>query len=278
MALQGVKDLLVAFTKDDDRTTCAVPYALGLAREAEAHLSVQGISSKTVVAHVIASPAAQGLVADDNRRRLGLTQRAAESARLDAAALGVRCSADVAQLPPGEAAAALGRQARRHDLTIVDRPADLLSLPRAFVEEVIFASGRPAIVLPEGRAEFRLGHVMIAWDGSARAARALSGAMPLLRAAESVSVVAATELNKVAMIPGAEIAPHLARHGLETTVLDLDLNGRDAASALREQAHSRRTDLVVMGAFVHSWWRQVTLGGVTEAFLEDPPAPLFLCH
>jgi nucleotide-binding universal stress UspA family protein len=278
MSVQGIKDLFVGFTKDDDRVSCAVPYALSLARQAGAHLTVQGISSKIVVAHVLASEMAQGLVTEDNQRRLALAERAAEAARQDAAALGVPCTAQTVQLRLSDAAQEFGRQARMHDLTIMDRPSDLLSFPRALVEEALFASGRPAIVLPAGTTEFRLGHVMVAWDGSDRAARALGAAMPFLRAAERVSLVAASEPKKQAMIPGAEIAPHLARHGIEATLLDLDLKDRDPAEALRDQAHTTRTDLIVMGAFVHSWWRQVTLGGVTEAFLEDPPAPLFLCH
>ena len=278
MGISAIRDLLVGFTKDDDRASCAVPYALGLAREAGAHVTIQGISSRIVVSHVLASDLARGLVTDDNRRRLTLVAQAAEEARLEASARGIRCSAQSTQLPMLEASKAFGAQARVHDLTVLDRPSDLLSFPRALVEEVLFASGRPAIVLPEGSDTFRLGHAMVAWDGSAQAARAIGAAMPLLQAAESVTIVAVAEEEKGSLIAGAEIAPHFARHGIEADLLDLDTSGRDAAQTLRAQAHTKRTDLIVMGAFVHSWWRQVTLGGVTEAFLDDPPAPLFLCH
>ncbi|NNM73776.1 universal stress protein [Enterovirga sp. DB1703] len=276
--MEGVKNLLVGFTKDDDRTSCAVAYGLALAQEAGAHVTIQGVSSKIVVAQPIASSVAQGLVADDNRRRLALAEAAAEAARRDAAAKGVPCVAQTVQMRLTDAAAVFGRQARLHDLTIMDRPSDLLSFPRALLEEALFASGRPAIVLPEGRTDFRLEHVMVAWDGSARAARALNEAMPFLRAAESVSLVAASEKGKDEAIPGSEIAPHLARHGIEATLVDLPVGAGGAAETLRQQAQVRRTDLIVMGAFVHSWWRQVTLGGVTEDFLENPPAPLFLSH
>ena len=278
MAIEGLKNLLVGFTKDDARPSCAAAYAISLARQAGAHLTIQGLSARIVVAAVVATEFAQGLVADDNQRRLALAEAATDSARQDAAAQGVPCTSEAMQLPLTDAASALGRRARLHDLTIMDGPEDLLSFPRAMVEEVLFTSGRPAIILPRAAESFQPGHVMVAWDGSAAAARAVNEAMPFLRAAEEVSLVAVAEAKKEAMIPGSEIAPHLARHGVNATVVDLQPGTRDVATALREQAQTRRTSLIVMGAFVHSWWREVTLGGVTEAFLEKPPAPLFLAH
>jgi len=135
------------------------------------------------------------------------------------------------------------------------------------------------IVVPHDVNTFRAERVMIAWDGSARAARALNDALPFLQNAGTVEIVCVTgekDLSKA--VPGAEIAPHLVRHGIQAVVTDLAAQNGDAGESLRTHARLTRADMIVMGAFVHSRLRQMIFGGVTQSLLEAPPAPLFLSY
>jgi nucleotide-binding universal stress UspA family protein len=247
-----------------------------LAQAAQAHVTVQAVSTRLAIPQSALSDMGASLVAQENQRRVGAANNAAETCRRNAAAQGSSCTALAVHLPFSEAVSTFGRQSRLHDLTILDPGSDGLCLERALIEEVLFKCGRPVLVAPEGYEAFRLHHVMVAWDGSAQAARALNDALPLLAAAKTVNLVSIAEASKRDVLPGADIAPHLERHGVRATLVDLDASKSDVETLLRDQSHAHRTDLVVMGAYAHSWWREIVLGGVTRSFLGDPPAPLFL--
>lgn len=276
--LERIKDIHVVLCPDEGRTSAAAPFCFSLAQAAQAHVTVQAVSSKLAIPHSIISNVGSALVRDENKRRLDAVESIADACRKNAAAQGSLCTALTSQLPFHEAVSACGRQSRLHDLTVLDARADALRLERAVVEEVLFKCGRPVLLVPEGRDALRLGHAMVAWDGSAQAARALNDALPLLAAAQTVDLVSIAEPGKEAALPGAEIAPHLARHGVQARLVDLEATRKSAESILREQSHAHRTDLIVMGAYAHSWWREIALGGVTQSFVSDPPAPLFLSH
>jgi len=140
-------------------------------------------------------------------------------------------------------------------------------------------SGRPLLVVPQGREVFAGDRIIVAWDGSAKAARALNDALPLLRAATQVELVSVTgEKGLAHAVPGAEIAPHLARHGVTVNVLALPAMDGDVAETLRNHSHLTRADMVVLGAYVHSRLRETMLGGTTQSLLKDAPVPLFLSY
>lgn len=219
------------------------------------------------------------LVASENFRRRSLSELLAARARGDAASAGVVCTAESPHLAYTDLLDVFAAQARVHDLTVLDAEAVALNLDRGLIEKALFGSGRPLIVVPPGCETFAARRIIVAWDGSAQAARALNDAMPLLRAADAVEVVSvAGEKDLSNAVPGAEVAPHLARHGVEATVKDLVAHHGDVAETLRNQAGLYRADMLVMGAFAHSWIREVVLGGVTRSLLKESPVPLFLSH
>jgi nucleotide-binding universal stress UspA family protein len=171
------------------------------------------------------------------------------------------------------------RRARVHDLTIFDLEADALSLSRGFLEEALFNGGAPVLVVPPGCDTFRINNIVVAWDGSAKAARAVSDALPFLKAAQQVEIVCVSgEKDLSGAVPGAELAPHLTRHGIRCTVKDLVAQNGNAGETLRSQASLFRADLMVMGAFVHSRLRQLVLGGVTQSMLKNSSVPIMLSH
>ncbi|HMO28299.1 universal stress protein [Enterovirga sp.] len=276
--LERVKDIHVVLCPDEGRTGAAAAFGLSLAQAAQAHVTVQAASVRITIPHSIISNVGSALVREENKRRLEAAENTADACRKNAAAQGSACTALAFQIPFPEAVAACGRRSRLHDLTILDARADALRLERAVVEEILFKCGRPVLVVPEGHDAFRPGHAMVAWDGSAQAARALNDALPLLAAARTVSLVSVAEPGKEDALPGADIARHLSRHGIQVTLVDLKASQKNVESILRDQSHAHRTDLIVMGAYAHSWWREIALGGVTQSFIGDPPAPLFLSH
>jgi nucleotide-binding universal stress UspA family protein len=164
-------------------------------------------------------------------------------------------------------------------LTVLDAEPVAAAVDRGLIEAVLTESGRPLIIVPPDREAFAGTRIMVAWDGSAKAARALNDALPFLREAELVDLITVTgEKDLKNIVSGADIGPHLARHGVNVTVLDLPALDGDVAETLRNHARLTRADMIVMGAFVHSRLRQMVLGGTTQSLLKNCPVPLFLSY
>lgn len=170
--------------------------------------------------------------------------------------------------------------ARVNDLAVLDATDAENTADRTVIEDVLFDSGRPAVVIPRSGGNASPRRIAIAWDGSARAARAVKDALPFLIAAELVVAVTITgEKDLSRMAPGADLATYLARHGVQDCKLaTLAGAGGDVAARLRLFVAEEDIEMIVMGAFVHSRFREAVLGGVTRSMLDDAPVPLFLAH
>ena len=168
--------------------------------------------------------------------------------------------------------------ARVRDLTIVPVPE---SYDQWYAESVIFGSGRPTLVLPETPRSrpFELGTVAVAWDFSRTAARAISDAIPLLERAKKVRVVTVTNEKRLDTKRSAEeLAKNLARHGIDVQLNSVDANGRPVGEVLETYVLSNQVDVLVMGAYGHSKWREFILGGATKSLLSKPPLPILFSH
>ena len=280
MGLQNVKSILIGITAESDEAmSSALNYGLSLSRQAGAHASIHVVSVRLAVTYSPISDVAAGLVVAENNRLRGLAEATAENARQEAAAAGVPCTAEASQMDYNDLTSTFAIQARVHDITVLDGQAHALAIGHGLLEEVLFESGRPVIVVPRGIDAFSVKRVIVAWDGSAKAARALHDALPLLRDADQVELVSIVgEKDLSTALPGAEIAPQLARHNIKATILDLPAQKGDAAETLRQHASNVRADLIIMGAYAHSRLRQLILGGVTRSLLKSAPVPLFLSH
>jgi nucleotide-binding universal stress UspA family protein len=277
--LQNIRSILIGITEEGEagERSSALAYGLSLARQANAHVTVQAASLKLTLTHAFVSAFAEGLVAAENRRLDALARAAADSSQRAAAASGVACTTQAPQLAYPALIRSFSSLARAHDLTVLDAEPIALAVDRGLIEAVLMDSGRPLIVVPQGREAFAGGRIVVAWDGSAKAARALNDALPFLRAATQVELVSVTgEKDLEHTVPGAEIAPHLTRHGVTVNVLMLPVLDADVAETLRNHAHLTRADMIVMGAYVHSRLREMVLGGTTQSLLKNAPVPLFL--
>ncbi|MCE4556747.1 universal stress protein [Roseateles cellulosilyticus] len=173
--------------------------------------------------------------------------------------------------------------ARYCDLTVVTQPdPDLAQSPR-IAEELLLRSGRPLLVLPyAGDAALPPApRVLVGWNGSREAARALHDALPLLRAATSVQVAVFEAPDDIDSphgdLPGADIGLWLARHRVKVDVNFVPV-AVSAGEALLSHAADASADLIVAGGYGHSRFREAVLGGVTRTLLRSSPVPVLLSH
>ena len=171
--------------------------------------------------------------------------------------------------------------ARLRDLTIVPVPeGDYID--QWYAESVIFGSGRPTVILPHTRKRtesFALNTVIVAWDFSRPATRAVADAMPILEKAKRVCVLTVTNEKTIdTRRSGAELAKHLARHGVDVVLDEVDAKGRSIGDVFEAHLTYRNANLLVMGAYGHSRIREFILGGATKRMLTRPPVPILLSH
>jgi nucleotide-binding universal stress UspA family protein len=174
-----------------------------------------------------------------------------------------------------------GRIARRFDLSIVGQAEPETSgVEEIIAESALFESGRPVIIVPYiQKAPLKLERVMVCWDGSRAATRAIADAMPLLHRSGRVEVVIVTnERGKNDEIEGADMGAHLARHGLNVEVNRTALGDIDVADVILSHAADAGSDFIVMGGYGHSRLREFVLGGVTRSIMRTMTAPVLMSH
>jgi nucleotide-binding universal stress UspA family protein len=123
--------------------------------------------------------------------------------------------------------------------------------------------------------------ILIGWNASREAARAIGDALPILRIAQDVVVATVDAIPAKGghgPAPGADLAAHLAHHGVKARVRNLDGMGRSHADVLSDEAAALDADLIVIGAYGHSRAEEWLLGGVTRELTEDSKTPLFMSH
>ncbi|MTW14241.1 universal stress protein [Pseudoduganella eburnea] len=179
--------------------------------------------------------------------------------------------------------AGLCLQARYADLVVLgqapaadqEEPSLLPDLP----DYVILNCGRPVLLVPRNGRFATVGkRVLVAWNGSPQAARAVTAALPLLRGAEQVTLaVLGNSSGILGESPGADIALYLARHGVNVEVLRRP-EPTDPGKAILSLAADFNVDLLVMGAYGHSRFRELMLGGATRTVLATATLPVLMAH
>lgn len=183
-----------------------------------------------------------------------------------------------------EATAGVALRGHYSDLVVVgqfDPDSPNLSTTPYFAEDVAEASGRPVLVLPNaGPVDSVARRALVAWDAGPQATRAVTGAIPLLRNADTVDVVVFnTKANREAHgeQPGADIGLYLARHDVKVNVIT-GQPGSDLGNALLSLAADRNSDLLVMGCYGHSRFRELLAGGVTRTVMASMTLPVLMAH
>jgi nucleotide-binding universal stress UspA family protein len=170
--------------------------------------------------------------------------------------------------------------ARYTDLVVMGQPDESREPENHIAEDVVLSSGRPALVVPYIGAGKTIGErVMVAWDAGREAARAVHNALPVLERAKSVVVLVINpHRGNHGAEPGADIALHLARHGIKVEAQHFEAKGLSVANTLLSRLADQGIDLLVMGAYGHSRLRELVLGGVTRQVFQEMTVPVLMSH
>ncbi|MDQ4421623.1 universal stress protein [Sphingobium sp. DEHP117] len=168
--------------------------------------------------------------------------------------------------------------ARTHDLTVM--PVWPEFAWQLAAQGLVFDSGRPVLLLPQSNSEqTRFDDIIIGWDGSRSASRALAGALPFCRMAQTVRLVAVSgdkAFDPIAALSQAQ--RHLEYHSVISSIEEIPSAGRNAGDVLLERAKENGASLLVMGGYGHSRVREFVLGGATRTVLNEPGTATLMVH
>lgn len=271
------KDILVAVPNGSE-ADAGGDYALSMGRALEAHVTAVTFALEPSISF----PAFGDLPAKLLRqhREAALKEAKVVATRFDEAArrVGVRAVHAIKPATVSQAASTLGDLARTFDLTILAQSQPGIGhFGDLFAEAALFHSGRPVVIVPtRHRSEFSLERVLIAWDGSLHAARAVASAMPFISLAAEIGVVIVREERKASRVDASELLRHLQQHGLLATVSTRD--EVDIPTTIAMEAEAWRASVLIMGAYGHSRIREMAFGGVTRFMLTAARIPTVMVH
>lgn len=268
----------------DDNPLCAarVKVAIDLARHFDAHLTGVAPTGLVELPVSVEAGAAVAELAEAAQAELGDRARAAALA-FDNACIAGKLSACRSVVMQAEAADALLQQAHCHDLIVLTQPdpAEVgYAVRRAVVERLVLFNARPTLLIPyAGPVEAPFQNALVAWDGSREADRAVADALPFLRKARRVDVVAWREKGLLAAATPADdleaLREWLARHGVTANVRS-EVASAPIADAILSRTTDLDTQLLVMGGYGHTRWTERLLGGATRGVLATMTVPVLM--
>jgi len=276
----AINDILLTLTSYPEPTPVTViGEAIAVASSLGAHIAALSCEMRVEVPGHFMSGSIVGLpgiIAGEAAKSRKNAQALIAVFESDAAKAGISWESIRQTCTPAERAELLVEYARLRDLTIMPE-----SDHHWDAEAVIFGSGRPTLILPQNprSSPFALGTVVVAWDFSRAAARAVSDSLPLLERAARVRVVSVLNERHLDRRHSAEeLSKNLSRHGIDVMLDRVDASGRAIGDVLGEYVASHAADLLVMGAYGHSRLREFVLGGATRSLLSKPSLPILFSH
>lgn len=277
------KDLLVPITRlGDDQA--AVEVAVALAEREGSHLTalvqVQVPVPDATVWGFYPATLYTGLY--EEARKFAEQQRDLLAARLAKTAITSEVRVVESILLKDSQTAAL--HARYVDLVVLGRPApeETNRLLDQQFSDLLRSGGRPVLAIPSGTTEFSTARrIAIGWQPSREASRAVHDAMPFLHRAQAIEIIVLDPRlgeGQHGQQPGADIATHLARHGLAVNVHVESGQGMSVGRGLLQHAGQLACDLLVIGGYSHSRLREQILGGVTQEVFNSATIPVLFSH
>jgi len=276
------KTILTIIT-DLDIADSALEPAITMAAREEAHLDVLCLGvDRTQTGYYYA-----GTNAFIQQETLHKAQE--DSAKIESAVKdrlgreGIAWSAEAAVAQIAGLSHLVAQRARFSDLVVMPRPyGDGRGIEdEAATEAVLFDGHAPLLVVPKGSDTQNIGQkIVIAWNQSPEAMAAIKQAMPLMQAAEvvNIAVVDPPKHGPDRSDPGGALSQMLSRHGVHTEISVLAKTMPRVADVLERHAQDIEADLMIMGAYGHSRFREAILGGATRNMLEHTPIPVFMAH
>ena len=285
-----VRTILVP-VRGDGKGECVLDHALSFARRYSAHLDVIhcrprpedllpfGVSVPVILKKDILASA--GTLADEEERKVkGLFEDYCARHQLT-----------VVDAPPwpadrvsvswrektGKQAAIVGLYGRLADLTAVAQPDNQRNLGLNTLEAALLETGRLVLMCPPNPPGDIGAHVALGWNGSSEVSRAITAALPILEAAETVTLICASEGKKGSLGPEDGHA-YLTSHGIECGIQTMTARATETGQALLASAKEAGADVLLMGAYGQSRRRELVLGGVTQHIIDHADMPVLLMH
>ncbi|MBS0564080.1 MAG: universal stress protein [Proteobacteria bacterium] len=260
--------------------------AVALARREDAHLDVLCLGIDRTMSgyyYIGAAPLAPVMVQEtlDQARDEALAVEAAVRDQLRPEE--IRWAVDTAIAQMGMASGQIAQLSRFADLVLLPKPYGKDSAPdeEMIVEAALFEGRAPVLLLPPGKVDAGYGkRIMIAWNQSDQAMNAVRAALPFLKTASrvDVAIVDPSDHGPERSDPGGLLSQYLARHGVRTEVSVLARTLPHVGQVLCRHVEDVGADMIVMGAYGHSRFREAILGGTTRDLFEAAPVPVFAVH
>jgi nucleotide-binding universal stress UspA family protein len=274
-----IKDIVVNLSVEG--SAAATGFAVSVASALKAHLAGIAFAFEPIIPATDMGGIPVELIESQRTENEGNAQSAIAKFEEAARREGLSAESRMVDASLAGASEVFGRLARHFDLSIVGQAEpDKATAEDMIIEGALFDAGRPVLVVPYvQKTGLKLDHVMVCWDGSRNAARAVSDAMPFLERAKVIEVVTIVdEPDKGDEFPGADIAQHLARHGLKIDVRRVAKGDVDVANNILSLAADSETDFIVMGGYGHSRFREFIFGGATRGILASMTVPTLMSH
>lgn len=201
-----------------------------------------------------------------------------EAVAAEAAQHNVTLTTQELKAAPGLTGEVAAKEGRYFDLCMVGWGRDS-EVSQSTAEEVVFSSGRPTLLLPDSENVGDLEHVVVAWDGSRVAARAVADARPFLERAKAISIITVVgEKVFPRQDTGERLVLGLGARGLRATAASIPIGQNLIGTILQKHALKIGGKLLVMGGYGHSRLRDFVLGGATEGILSNLRMPVLMSH
>lgn len=275
------KTILTVITGEDQHTQ--LDAAIDITRREDAHLEVFCLGVDHSQAGYYYAGASAYVFQETIDRAMAAAQDLEASIRERLAPEDIRWSVESAVAQVGGLTTLIGMRARFSDLVVLTRPYGETASPDAVAvtEAALFEGSAPVLIVPDSGLPADFGQkIMIAWNQSEEAMTAVRRAMPLLARAESVeiTVIDPSPDGIEGADPGAALAQMLGRHGIRVDVAVLARTQTQISDIIGRRAAETGADLVVMGAYGHSRFRQAILGGATRNMLGKANVPILMAR
>jgi len=168
------------------------------------------------------------------------------------------------------------------DLIVIGQPwaADISAVNNSFANQVMLEAGRPVLMIPHAGEFPTIGkRIIVGWNASREATRAVTDAIPFLQQAEVVQVMVINpKSGEHGAMPGSDIALFLARHGVQVEVQVDKASEIDIGNEMLSRASDFGADMIVMGGYGHSRFRESLMGGATRTLIDSMTVPVLLSH
>lgn len=289
----SIKSIFTPFL-DKEKAKTAFQSAGVIAHKFNAHISAVFMRQRPLRSGVVYFPLGGSYPADDDDTAKRVEEQNAGALRLhfddlcDQYDVGI---VDIADHNDARGATASWRDLKGrlpHDLARSASACDLIVVASAgqddnsfhdyLVEELIFASGRPVFVCPETTLSAFPQRIVVAWDGGVESTAAVAAALPFMKEASMVKLLSVHEATKKTAST-SDLAASLRLHGVETTETDVELEkGQSDIDVLVHEIIEANADMLVMGGYSHSRWREMVLGGFTHHMLRNSAMPILMAR